>query len=403
VAGNPLEVVTKFSSDISGLQKGANDAKDAIGGISPAALLTGATIVGAAGLAVSAIASMTQAAIEDEAQQAKVEQAYKGAGAAVGDYTGQINSAIEAGQAKGFTDTQTREALTSLITATGDAGQANKDLAAAQDIARFAGVDLSTAADAVAKAHAGQDGALRKLLPGLDKGKTSMDTLAAATTLAAGSSDAYAQTTEGSMAIASDAFGELGETLGTAFIPLVKAILPPLIAVIKLLGQLIEAILPPLSILFTALGVVIGKLFELWTAEYTIIGKVIGLLVTGLKPILGTLAGLFGGVGDAIAGVVGWIQKLLDWIGKVVDAAGKLLDSLNPLKGFSLPSLPFGLTAPAPAGVGASTRSGGRAAVGGSVVVNVYGGDPRRVTSAVREAFRRWQFTDGGSAPDRDW
>jgi hypothetical protein len=202
--------------------------------------------------------------------------------------------------------------------------------------------------------------------------------------------------------VASDAFGELGETIGSAFLPLVKAILPPLIKIIGLMGTLIEAVLPPITVLFTVLGTVLGAVLDAVIPLVTWVGQLIGQLVTKMQPILKTLQGLFGGVGDAIAGVVGWIQKLLDWIGKVLDAAGKLLDSLNPLKGFSLPSLPFGLAAPAPAGVGVSSRSS-RGAVGGTVNVNIYGGDPRHVEAAVRRSLRRWRFTDGSTAAERDW
>jgi len=407
MAGNPLDVVTRFTSDVSGLQKGANDAKEAIGGISPAALLTGATIVGAAGLAVGAIASMTQAAAEDEAQQARLEAAIKGAGAATGDYKSQVDAAIAAGQAKAFTDTQTREALQSLVTTTHDVGKATEELTAAQDIARFANVDLATAADAVAKAHAGQDGALRKLLPGLEKGKTASETLAAATNLAAGSAQAYADTTEGSMAVASDAFSELGETIGSAFLPLVKAIIPPLIQIIHFMGQLIEVILPPLSILFGALGTVIGAVLDVIVPLVKWVIDLASAILARLSPLLGPLAKLFGGVGDAISGVVKWISDLLGWIGRAIDAIGGLLDKLNPLKGFSLPSLPFSLAAPgaavAPAAAGVSGLTSSSAPVSGAVVVNVYGGDPRRVAQAVRASFRQWRATDGMTAPERDW
>jgi hypothetical protein len=409
MAGNPLEIVTKFTSDVSGLQKGANEAKDAIGGISPAALLTGATVVGAAALAVGAIASMTQAAADDEAQQVAVEQAYKNSGAATGDYVQGINDAIAAGQAKAFTDTETRAALTSLITATGDAKTATADLATAQDIARFSGVDLSTAADAVAKAHAGQDGALRKLLPGLEKGATAMDTLKAAQDQAAGSADVYAATTQGQMAVAGDAFSELGETLGTAFIPLVRAILPPIIKIIELMGVLISAIIPPLSVLFGALGTIIGVVISAVIPLVTWIGTLIAKLGPTLTPILRTVVDVLGKVGDAIGGVVGWIQKLVDWIGTAIGKIGDFLSSLNPLQGFSLPSLPFSLAAPGASVMGMSAGAGSRAAGGAGsgtssgITVNVYGGDPRRITEAVAAGYRRWVDINGRTAPTRDY
>jgi hypothetical protein len=33
----------------------------------------------------------------------------------------------------------------------------------------------------------------------------------------------------------------------------------------------------------------------------------------------------------------------------------------------------------------------------------VYGGDPRAVTQAVKDGFRRWTATEGKNAPGQDW
>lgn len=403
----PLEVVTKFVADTGGLEAGAEKAKGALGGIGPAGLLAGAAVVAGAGVAIAALVDMTKAAAEDEAGQAKLEAAIVSAGAATGDYKKQVDDAIAAGQAKAFTDDQTRDALQSLVTATGDVGTATAELTTAQDIARFAGVDLATAADAVAKAHAGNDGALRKLIPGLEKGATAQDTLAAAQTAAAGQADEYAKTTEGSLAIAGDSFSELGETIGKAFLPLLKAIIPPLTKIIGALGTLIEAVLPVVTPLITILGEVIGVVItDALLPIVDIITKLIAKLLTGLKPALAPMEQIFKDVGKAIGGVVDFIRDLLDFIGRAIDAVGRLLDKLNPLKGFQLPSLPFSLGAPMVAGgLGASSRGASPRAAGGggTVIVNVYGGDPRRITAAVRDGYRRWKQIEGSSAPDRDY
>ena len=85
---------------------------------------------------------------------------------------------------------------------------------------------FATAADAVAKAHAGQDGALRKLMPGLEKGATAADTLAAATAGAAGQADKYADSAQGLQERGADAFSEVGETIGSVFLPVIKELLP---------------------------------------------------------------------------------------------------------------------------------------------------------------------------------
>jgi hypothetical protein len=404
--GNPLEIVTKFSSDVSGLKKGAEEAKGAIGGISPAALLTGTAVVGMAAVAVGAIVDLTVKASELQAQQELVNKAYENATGVTGDYSAAINEAKDAGVAKGFTDEQTLAALTPLISATHDAAKANEDLKTAQDIARFAGVDLATAADAVAKASAGQATQLTRLLPGLEKGKTATETLANAQKLAAGASDTYASSTKGQMDVASASFSQLGDTIGTAFLPVLAALMPPLIQIIKLIGQLITAILPPLEVIIGVLVTITGKLVDVWVLEFQILGQLVTIIANRLAPILHALAPVFDAVAKAIGGVVDWLRQLLDWIGRAIDAVGNLLGNLNPLKGFSLPSLPFSVAAASSSGgPSASTRSGdtGGALAGGTVIVNVYGGDPRRVTEAVKQGYRRWIETEGRSAITREW
>ena len=399
--GGGLEVVTKFTSDTSGLEQGAQKAKSALGGIGPEALLMGGAVVAGAGVAISALSGMVSAAAEDEAQQKKLQGAIEAAGAATDISTQQVNDAIAAGQARAFSDDQTREALMSLVTATGDVGTATEELATAQDLARFAGVDLATAADAVAKAHAGSDGALRKLIPGLEKGATAQDTLAAAQKAAAGQADEYSKTTEASLAIASDSFSELGETIGSAFLPLLKAIIPPLSKIIGALGTLIEAVLPLIIPLFEAVGIVIGAVVDALVPLVEFVAKLVTALARQLVPLLKPLAGIFEDVGKAIGGVVDWLSSLLGWIGKIVGAVGGLLDKLNPLKNFSLPSLPFGLaasTAGVTAGVGVRALGATPRAAGGgggnTIIVNVGSAEPGEVI----RALRRWSSANGGSA-----
>jgi hypothetical protein len=401
VAG-PLEVVTRFTSDTGGLEQGAQKAGGLLDGFGGSALAAAAgplALAAGAAAAVGAIVEMTKAAAEDQTEQAKLEAAIQAAGAATGDYKSQVDAAIAAGQAKAFSDTQTREALQSLVTATGDVTEATGLLSTAQDVARFAGVDLATAADAVAKAQAGNDGALRKLIPGLEKGKTATDTLAAAQQAAAGQADAFASSTEGSMAIAQDSFGELGETIGSAFLPIIAAIVPKLIPIIQKLGVLIEAVIPVLIPLVEGLAMELGLFVDVLVAVIDVTVKVIQWLGPKLEPILKALTAAFGVVGDAIKGVVGWLSDLLGWIGRAVGAIGDLLDKLNPLKGFSLPNISLPFSAPAPAAPAARSGLGGArlaaAAPASSVVIHVSSADPGEVV----RALRRWAGNNGGSGP----
>ena len=353
--GLVVEIIGDASKLGKELDKSEGSVNSWAGGIGGAAVKV-AAIAGVASIAAVAIASMTDAAVEDQAEQARLEATLKAAGVATGNYTAKVEDAIAAGQERAFTDTQTREALASLVTATGDLDAATSELAAAQDIARFANVDLATAADAVAKAHAGQDGALRKLMPGLAKGASATDTLAEATALAAGQADTYAGSAKGMQDRAGDAFSELGETIGSAFIPVIEELLPAILPFIAALGKLIQAVLPILI------------------------------------PLLRVVAQVLGAVATAIAKVVDWLAGLIKKLGDAIGTVGRFLDSINPLKGLSLPSLPFTTTATAGASSGPTvnptTSSGGS---GGSDVTLILDGEVfgRAVLRANRTYARR--------------
>lgn len=406
-----LDVVTRFIADTGGLEAGADKAAKAVegfGGSTLAAVAGPLALATGVGVAVGAVVAMTSAAAADRDEQAKLETAIRASGAATGDWQAQIEGAITAGQALGFTDSQTRDAMQSLVTATGDVGKATELMATAQDVARFANVDLATASDAVAKAAAGQATQLTRLIPGLEKGKSASDTLAAAQKAAAGQAEEFASTTEGQMAIANDAFGELQEEIGSAFLPIIDALVPALVPVIDTLGVLIKAVMPVLIPLVKLLAAALVLVVDALVKVIDWVVKAISWLGPKLQPVLNAVMDVAGKVAGALGGIGSALSGMIDWIGRAIDAVGRLLDKLNPLKDFkmpSLPSLPFAASlAPAAAGPGATTRAGGaRAQTAGTVVVNIYGGDPRRTEQAVRDAFRHWRAVEGTTAPDREW
>jgi hypothetical protein len=366
----PLTVA--IVGDVSGLISGIADGSASLGSFASAlGAIPGpvGAIASSAVAVVGVLGDWTQAASEDAAEQARLQAAVEAAGAAHGDYADQVNAAIDAGQALAFSDTEIRDALVPLVGATHDVGEANQLLATSQDVARLAGVDLETAAKAVAKAHDGNATSLAKLVQVNAKGLTATEVLTAAQEKAAGQAEAYGTSTEGSMATANIAFSEVTESIGSAFLPVLQEILPALIPIITSIGDLIKLLVP---ILVPAL-------------------KLVGV-------VLKTVA-------EAVKGVVDVIISLVKWIGEAVTAAGKFLDAVNPLKGISLPSLPFLSAGSAAAfgaggGLAAGVYAGGS---GGGVTVNVYGGDPRRVAQAVAQGYRRWTDTNGSDAPTREY
>src|SRR5207247_544377 len=107
-------------------------------------------VAGVAGLALAGslvvgLEKSAHAAIEGQVSQAALDTALKNTGQSLAAMKGPLEDAEAASRKLGFTDDDTRAALAKLETATGDTGKSIKDLALAEDIARFKHVDLDAA------------------------------------------------------------------------------------------------------------------------------------------------------------------------------------------------------------------------------------------------------------------
>jgi hypothetical protein len=359
-----------ITGDATGLKGALSEAEGGIGKMGGALNLLPMAAVATGALAVgAAVVSMTKAAEEDRAEQEKLLSTYDRMGISQDAANVATQAAIDMGAAKAISDSEVRAGLDSLITATGDADEANALLAVAMDVAAKAGVPLEQAADAVAKAHSGQDAALRKLFPGMEKQATAADTITEATKLSTGAADEYAKSAEGMAKKGSDAFGELGEEIGGAFLPIMDELMPLIGPIVDLLSELISVVLP-------------------------LLGPAVDIVVIAIKALVTILKAVV----DGIKAVMGWIGDMVDKVKGAADFIGSV--DLNP---FSLPGGEGGGTAPAPSGrSGRSTRSGGGAPQG-NVTVNVYGGDPHAITRAVARGYRGWVGISGRTAGSREF
>jgi hypothetical protein len=310
-----------------------------------------ALVGGAAVAAAGAFVALGKAGADAVAEEKAYAAAIKAAGAATGDWVEQSDKAIAAGQALAFTDSESMAALQSLTTATSDMTKSTELLATAQDIARFAQVDLATASDAVAKAYAGNDTALAKLIPGLEKGADGYGTIANASKAAAGQAKIFAESGEGQMSMLTDSIGELVEEVAKALVPVFQELLPVIKPVIAILGTLIKTILP-------------------------ILIPFIKVLAKGLEVVAKVL--------EIVAKALEWvIERIKDFLKPLADAVG-MIGKLPFIGGQSFSAAPAMQTA------GVSARASGVSP--GNVNINVYG-DPAvieaRITKALRDYTRR--------------
>jgi hypothetical protein len=352
-------LVVRIVGDTKGLTSALNDADQGVqlfgksvnvGGVAAMAGLAGAAVV-----AGKALIDMTASAAADRDEQEKLALAIAKATGSTQDYSEATDAAIAAGQALAFTDSETRAALEPLVTSTGDMSKATKQLAIAQDIARLSGVDLATAADAVAKANKGQDKALKSLIPGLTIGADATETLGNAQKLAAGQAELYGESSAGASAKMADGMAELGETIGEALLPILDALIPAITPILTAFGTLIKALLPALI-------------------------PLVKFLASALTTVLGVLLKVV----DALVRFVDWIARALD----------KLRDLLSKIPGLS--SIPGIGGDAASFAAGGKTRSASSA--GGaipSVVINITG-DPITIERTVISALRTYSRRNGG-------
>lgn len=380
-------ITVKIDGDVGGLTKSLSEATKATTGFSVPAIAGMAGVAGIAVVAAGKIAEFTQAAAEDRAEQEKLETVYKNTGAAVGDYVGSIDAAIAAGADKAFSDSEVRAGLQPLITATGDADEANKLLATAMDVARFAGVDLETASKAVAKAAAGEDAQLKKLIPGLKKGATASDTIASAQAIAAGSADDYAESSEGMGKKSSNAFSEITETIGAAFLPILDALLPVVLTIVQALAEVVGVIVPLLIPAIKILATVLGKVLS-------VIVEVIKWLVPKLAPAIKFVTDVWEKEYEMLLKVIEVIKRVIDWVKKLIDWFSNI-----KVPEIKLPSIPnFGRSVPTAAFAtdAATSRYAGAGASGGAgnIIINI-NGDPITIERSVVQALRTYGRRNG--------
>ena len=124
--------------------------------------------------------------------------------------------------ATGVADTALTDAFTQLYSSTGDATQAQKDLALAVDVSRGTGKNLTEVVDALSAGYRGQTKGLANLNAGLDATILSTKNMEAITKqlaiLQGGQAAAYAETYAGKIDILNVAFDNLKVTVGQGLV-----------------------------------------------------------------------------------------------------------------------------------------------------------------------------------------
>jgi hypothetical protein len=211
--GNTVRFVAQLKDEVSARTTGINKAFGEVGlktkglggafdklALSTGGLVSPTSVLAGGVLAVAGVlAEATKAAIEDDISVARLGASLK---ANVPAWTGSndlIDAALRKSEDLGFGIEDLRASFSGLVGATHDIGKALDVQAVAMDLARYKGISLQDASDALTKVEAGSYRILKSLGIQLPKNATQVQALAAVEKIASGQAKAYADTTAGGL------------------------------------------------------------------------------------------------------------------------------------------------------------------------------------------------------------
>jgi hypothetical protein len=423
-----LPIVTQFNpKGLKAAEKGFRDlegaqakAKYALGKANKYAAV-------ALGGLVAGLGDAVKGAMEDEQAQAMLARQLQKTTAATDAQIAGVESYItQQGKLKGVTDDELRPALAGLVRATMDIDEAQKAANLSMDIAAAKGISLETVTKAMEKAYGGNMTALAKLSPELRQmikdGASMEEVMAEMAVTFGGAATDSANTAAGSMKRLGVALGEAKEGVGAALLPILEKALPVLQS-FATWAQDNPTLITAVAVAFGALAaavVLVNAAMALNPAVLITAGIVaLGVALVMAYKKFDTFRAVVNGVINAIA------QNFEFMANAFITTINVLIKGINLVKfGKDIPSLsavsigrmgggdtgagganPAGLdykamatggivTSPTFALIGEAgpeaviplSKMGG---MGGGVTINVQGGDPNAVVTALRNYMRQ--------------
>ena len=383
------------------------------------------------GLAV-ALGDATQAAMEDQKEQAALALTLQNVTGAGADQTAQVEKQISAmSRASGVADTDYRKALEALVRGTKDVGIAMKDMTLVMDISTATGMDSASVADALAKAYQGNFKALRSLSPEMStmikEGASLNEVMDVLGGTFGGATANSAETAAGKMKILKNSIGETKESIGAALLPVLEAVLPVLNKFAAWAQDNPKAFLAIAAAIGAVAAAIVVTNIAMALNPFALIAAGIALLIVGLvaaynkfewfrdgiNGIVNTITGFFSGMVNAAIGAVNAIISAYNAIPLLPDipkaptiSVPKLggTEAARPVAGrLGIPRMAEGgiVTAPTLALIGESGPEAvvplDRMGTGGGVTINVTGGlsTSAEIGESVVNALRAYSRSAG--------
>lgn len=333
-----------------------------------------------------------------------------------------MNEAGKSALKLGFDDEEAGRSFAKLYAVTKDQAQAQKELATAQDLARYKGISLEEATQKLMLVHAGATKELKTLGLAVVDGATAMENMDAITKQVTGSAEAFGKTSAGAMEIMkvnSDNLKEaIGQALQPAFQKLAETLVPlvqkfvdwaeknpelisklilvagavaGVVAVVGTLGVLLPAIIAGFTFLIGTTGLVIAIIVALGFAVMQVV-KIFqmihddgALIWEGIKIYVqeacDAILGWFTSAWDKIKSIVNSIKSAVGSVGSAMKSAGnfavdKIGGGINKVLGINdgviAPNGQLVSTAPDDWLI-ATKNPAGLAGAGGGITINLNG------------------------------
>jgi len=246
ISANADQAIKAFEKTSGSAEREMRKAESSLAKAGASLTKFGAAGLAAAGTLGGGLFKLAQGAIDDQKAQALLAEQLRNSTGATQRQIDAVEDLIDkTARATGVADDQLRPALGNLVRAFGDTDKATKVLNTALDISAATGRDLETVTIALGRAASGNVGSLSRLGIPLDENvKKSKDFNAALQALNeqfGGAAAARAETYAGKLDRARVAISEAGESIGSAFIPVVEKSATAIAGTVNKLGEINNA------------------------------------------------------------------------------------------------------------------------------------------------------------------
>jgi hypothetical protein len=408
-----IPIVTEFNG--AGIEKAKREfaqlegaGKKAQYAIKKAAIPAAAALAGVG----AALFDATKGAIEDAAAQDALANNLRKTTFATDAQIASVEDWISTqGQLLGITDDELRPAFQRLARATGDITEAQKLASQAMDIAAATGKPLNTVIGALEKAYGGNLAALGKLAPEyrqlIKDGSTFEEVMALLAKTTGGAAAEAANTTAGKFARLKLQMDETKESIGASLIPVVEAALPVLQKFGDWAAKNPETFTKMAGAISAVAAATVAVNAAMATNPYVLAAAGIVALALAFERLAQALEKM-NKLGGLAARLLAVFMKVPS-IGLLQQGLSPFLKDENPYENLPLTRIPamanggivnsstLALIGEAgPEAVIPLDRMGDIGGGGNNVTINVNGGDPNAVVSALRTYMRQ-----NGSVPIR--